>query len=869
TIAGSTGGAQSGATFQASGATLNVNQNQTRVVIDWSSFNIAPGETVNFNQAAANWIAFNRVPSGARMNIDGAINATGGVFLFSNGGMTFGGGANVNVGTFFATIASGSDTNQLVNDGGALNICCQSNFAPGTSIDVAAGARIRANSGFAGLSAQQINQGGTISASDSVAYFLGEGANLQFSLTATGGSRLLTSSTMNFQSGRGRPGMNHTGSSSGQHVTVRGGSITHSEPGWNALINLDGVMSASGVIAGGTDGIFIYGAGPSDGIPNPSGSGFVDTRDATLLSTTGNITILSPLATFGSATAGGNILLQTLGDLTVASGATIRANTLNTPVSSQAVTNNQWNMLVMSIQGRLNIAAGAHLIAGSAVGGVETRTGLILAGSQARTNVFEISPANVDVSGRVEADYVQLFANGGSDPNLGGSLRLRGQILADEQAGLFASRYLVIDRGAEVSGGLNRAIAWNPTSTWPVMRGAVDPEYFVGVVLTGQDMAIEGTVRSGTASRPDVIDVRPWNNDDSWFLGGADDPPTVEGLDLRLQFRLSDREFQNLRAYGIGVYPAVPQNVPTEMPEVWIEDLSINTDVTRGLFVGTFRSDLIVAGNVKASAPDVADLVLGAMVLTSTPDSYGSLTPENIYIVGSIGEGNAFKRVGLIAHNDIVMGTEVFAYATVGDPAFSASSASLRFDPPKPNHVWINTGQLQLATMGRVLQQNTARFGGAGLRIGSPQPGAELIIAPFTGGAIPGADWTPHYENGPARVELFGVLADSNLGAGRLTRSASLVDPEITGLTLIQINGCAVGGGCAEAEPPTRIEVPVTLSVDDFAPPEDGPASSDRVINSVPFAFANKADEEEDERDEDVAGSGNPDLWPITPGGLK
>jgi large exoprotein involved in heme utilization and adhesion len=59
-VVGSTSGP--GATFSYSGpSTLTINQSASRVVIDWNSFSIGAGGTVNFVQTSPGWIAFNRV----------------------------------------------------------------------------------------------------------------------------------------------------------------------------------------------------------------------------------------------------------------------------------------------------------------------------------------------------------------------------------------------------------------------------------------------------------------------------------------------------------------------------------------------------------------------------------------------------------------------------------------------------------------------------------------------------------------------------------------------------------------------------------------------------------------------------------------
>ncbi|HEY4031383.1 MAG TPA: filamentous hemagglutinin N-terminal domain-containing protein [Caulobacteraceae bacterium] len=89
------------------GPVTDVNLNQSRTLIDWSSFKINPGETVNFRFNSASDIVLNRVLGQAV--VDGALNGlvgakTGGsVWLYGGQGVVFGPNARVNVGSLLAT----------------------------------------------------------------------------------------------------------------------------------------------------------------------------------------------------------------------------------------------------------------------------------------------------------------------------------------------------------------------------------------------------------------------------------------------------------------------------------------------------------------------------------------------------------------------------------------------------------------------------------------------------------------------------------------------------------------------------------------------------------------------------------------------
>lgn len=109
----------------ASGSAMTVDLRAARTILDWSSFNIANGESVTFAFDQRNWIAFNRVSGGA--SIDGALRAinapapgagpTGGaVWVYSPSGVAFGPNARVDVGGLLATSAL-PDTTAFLNAG--------------------------------------------------------------------------------------------------------------------------------------------------------------------------------------------------------------------------------------------------------------------------------------------------------------------------------------------------------------------------------------------------------------------------------------------------------------------------------------------------------------------------------------------------------------------------------------------------------------------------------------------------------------------------------------------------------------------------------------------------------------------------------
>jgi filamentous hemagglutinin family protein len=94
-----TGGQVNGGqvTITSGGTRMTIDQSSQRALIDWNSFNIGSGETVNFNQPNASAISLNRIHDMSPSQIDGALNANGQVWLVNSQGIAFGGNAQVNV----------------------------------------------------------------------------------------------------------------------------------------------------------------------------------------------------------------------------------------------------------------------------------------------------------------------------------------------------------------------------------------------------------------------------------------------------------------------------------------------------------------------------------------------------------------------------------------------------------------------------------------------------------------------------------------------------------------------------------------------------------------------------------------------------
>ena len=82
---------------------LVIQQNTAKLGLDWQSFNIGSGATVEFRQPSANSVALNRVLGHSGTEIYGQLRANGQVFLTNPNGVLFAPGARVDVGGLVAS----------------------------------------------------------------------------------------------------------------------------------------------------------------------------------------------------------------------------------------------------------------------------------------------------------------------------------------------------------------------------------------------------------------------------------------------------------------------------------------------------------------------------------------------------------------------------------------------------------------------------------------------------------------------------------------------------------------------------------------------------------------------------------------------
>ncbi|AHG42101.1 filamentous hemagglutinin outer membrane protein [Pseudomonas syringae CC1557] len=143
------------ATIGSGGGTTTITQSSQNAAINWQSFNIGTGESVNFVQPNGSATALNRVLGADPSSILGNLNANGKVFLVNPNGIVFGQGASVNVGGLVGSTRNISDSDFMAG---------QYNFEGTGAGSVVNHGKINAKGGSVALLGANVSNQGVIQA---------------------------------------------------------------------------------------------------------------------------------------------------------------------------------------------------------------------------------------------------------------------------------------------------------------------------------------------------------------------------------------------------------------------------------------------------------------------------------------------------------------------------------------------------------------------------------------------------------------------------------------------------------------------------------------------------------------------------------
>lgn len=148
--------AAGGASIASTASSATITQSTANAVINWQSFGIAAGQTVQFVQPGSSAVTLNRVLGADPSSIMGNLSANGKVFLLNPNGVLFGSGASVNVGGLVASTMSLSDAKFMAGD--------YSFTGAGSGSVVNQGNITAAEGGYVALMGKTVSNQGVISA---------------------------------------------------------------------------------------------------------------------------------------------------------------------------------------------------------------------------------------------------------------------------------------------------------------------------------------------------------------------------------------------------------------------------------------------------------------------------------------------------------------------------------------------------------------------------------------------------------------------------------------------------------------------------------------------------------------------------------
>jgi filamentous hemagglutinin family protein len=140
------------------GTTTLINQTSNRAAIDWQSFNVPAGTSVQFQQPGSSAVALNRIHGSSPSTVAGNLTANGQVWFINPNGMLFGQGAQVNVGGLVASTAGMSNADFM-----AGRSAFDQPGRPGAAI-VNEGEIRTARGGYAVLAGERVDNRGVVEA---------------------------------------------------------------------------------------------------------------------------------------------------------------------------------------------------------------------------------------------------------------------------------------------------------------------------------------------------------------------------------------------------------------------------------------------------------------------------------------------------------------------------------------------------------------------------------------------------------------------------------------------------------------------------------------------------------------------------------
>jgi filamentous hemagglutinin family protein len=497
------------ATISSAGSTTTINQSTANAVINWQSFGIAAGQTVQFVQPGTSSVALNRVLGADASSILGNLSANGKVFLLNPNGVLFGPGSQVNVGGLVATTMSLSDAKFMTGDYSFSNA--------GNGSVVNQGTINAADGGYVALMGKTvINQGVITARLGSVALVGGQAATLD--LAGDGMLRVsVTQGAVNALVENG--GMIQADGGKVLMTTQAAGSLLHTAVNNSGVIQAQTIGSRNGTILllGDMDsGTMNVGGTLDASAPNGGNGGFIETSAAKVNIQNGVRTTAAPFGQTGKwlidpqnfiIGPGGNISGVTLsgdlvnnnitivtapgpgdGDIFVNEAVSWTAAGAPTTLTLNADRDVNINAAITAVDGNLVVCCGRDINVNAAISA--TRGSILLAAGRNINKIAAITATNGNI--------MMCAAN---DLNLAGALTLtNGTLDPTRSLGLPRGLTLSADTDGTGPGVAGGTVIFAPLAPpWAITNAPVSVTYNPVSYTTPSDYSTKFTLTAGAA----------------------------------------------------------------------------------------------------------------------------------------------------------------------------------------------------------------------------------------------------------------------------------------------------------------------------------------------------------------------------------
>jgi filamentous hemagglutinin family protein len=291
--------------------TLNINQSTNQAIINWQTFSVGQGGTVNFNQPSAASATLNRVTSSTPSSIAGTINAPGVVMLVNPNGIVITKSGVINTGSFAASTLDIKNEDFLAGH--------YTFRGTGDSRAVVNNGRINvSDGGFVALLGGHVANNGVITARlGRIGLGAGEMATLDLAGDGFLSVAVPSSQLRELRDINGRALVTNRG----QIIADGGTVVLRAATAANMLrdaVNVPGSIRANSV--GARNGTIIIGGGPG-GIVRVSGQLTADSRGAKagqIAISGAKVAIAQKAKISAGGQSGGNVSVAATGDLSIA-----------------------------------------------------------------------------------------------------------------------------------------------------------------------------------------------------------------------------------------------------------------------------------------------------------------------------------------------------------------------------------------------------------------------------------------------------------------------------------------------------------------------------------------------------------------------